>query len=110
MWRYEGGTLTDGSLDIALTFGQRDPEQIERELYRTVVYLARYLRQPVTWIESLSLDELRKWEEAVSELLSAEGGRVTMHPATVISQERPAARSRPVPGALTTFGEWDGGG
>lgn len=51
------------------------PESLRRDLTRKMAYVARYLRQPMTWVEQLTLTDLAEWAEAVGEIVVAENGK-----------------------------------
>lgn len=41
----------------------------------TLAYLARYLRQPLEWLESLPLPRVMAWAEATNRLVALENGK-----------------------------------
>lgn len=43
-------------------------------LMKSCASVARYLRQPISWVEQLSLEELNRWAEVTGELLLEERG------------------------------------
>lgn len=51
-----------------------EPAPILRALMKSSGYLARYLRQPMQWVEGLSLDEFNRWLDVTSDILLEERG------------------------------------
>ena len=52
----------------------RTQSTILHDLMKSMAAVARYLRQPMSWVEQLSIDELNRWSQVTSELLLAERG------------------------------------
>jgi len=71
---WSGGGLGDAYFGLSFLLAQGDPFDALIELDRIVVFLARYMRQPVPWIESLTLGEARSYADRVSECIRAENG------------------------------------
>ena len=51
------------------------PAKLLRGLMKNMGYLARYMRQPMTWVENLTGSELKEWMLVTAEILGEEGGR-----------------------------------
>jgi hypothetical protein len=49
-------------------------QQILHDLMKSMAAVARYLRQPMSWVEQLSLEELNRWSKVLAELLLNERG------------------------------------
>lgn len=99
-WGYAGGTGRDAAFIAALPFLYGDDfAEIQREWFRKVAYLARYLRQSIPWILAQSLDDLNGYQEALAEMVRAESGG-SGNPATGVAR---------VP-LNSPFGDYDGGG
>jgi hypothetical protein len=69
----------DNAVSIALAWAWGngfDAQQttIQHDLMKSMAAIARYLRQPMSWVEQLSLDDLNRWSKVTSELLLAERG------------------------------------
>jgi hypothetical protein len=47
----------------------------ERQLDDTLAYLARYLRQPIEWLEDQPLTRVSAWAEATNRLVAMENGK-----------------------------------
>ena len=78
MFRYKFSARADLSVTVGLAhaYGKDRDEMAEtlRLLMRGCAAVARYLRQPMSWVESLELDELNRWSEVTSDLLLSERG------------------------------------
>jgi hypothetical protein len=99
LWRYGGGGHEDAAFAAAYPFFIKDVDEFEENLIGRCAYLSRYLRQPMSWIESLDNTEAQKWEAAVEKLVKSELG---IREATA-----------PLPGIPTSpfgFGDFEGGG
>lgn len=51
------------------------PAAVRSALTKSMAYVARYLRQPMPWVEALSLPELREWSLAASQIVEEENGK-----------------------------------
>jgi hypothetical protein len=63
--------------DLAVTAALAQPVDaalVLRALLKSQGYLARYLRQPMEWVEGLSLDEFNRWLDVTSDILLEERG------------------------------------
>jgi hypothetical protein len=97
-WGYAGGKGSDAAFIAALPFLYGDDfAEIQQDWFRTVVYLARYLRQPIPWILAQPLDELNGYTDALKEMVRAESGAGGASGATRVPLNSP-------------FGAYDGGG
>jgi len=106
IWGYDGGTNRDAAFIAALPFFHGDDfAEVQREWYRRVAYLARYLRQPIPWILAQTLDDLRGYTDALAEMVQAESGKSN---ASTPGAPDPAGVMR-VP-LNSPFGDYDGGG
>lgn len=47
----------------------------ERELDDALAYIARYLRQPIAWLEDQPMPRISAWFEATNRLVQLENGK-----------------------------------
>jgi hypothetical protein len=104
LWGYEGGVGRDVAFIAATPFlFGTDFAEVLRGWYRQVAYLARYLRQPIPWILEQTLEDVRGYQDALTELVRSENG----------TQDGAGAGATPggvrVP-MRSPFGDYDGGG
>ena len=97
LWRYAGGTAYDIGFVCAwpLRFQDGVEAQLD-ELYDRAVFLARYVRQDITWAWSLDEEEARRYNRSVSRWVKKENG-----------VEETAAQPFPSPFG---FSDYEGGG
>lgn len=64
-------------------FGKTDDDlaELRRQVTLDVVYLARYLRQSVDWVLSLTVSDVREYDAALSEIVARENGTEKSEPA-----------------------------
>lgn len=75
-YRFSAARDTMTTVGLAWSYGKTTAEMglTLRALLKSSAAIARYLRQPMSWVESCSLDELNQWSEVTSELLKEERG------------------------------------
>lgn len=64
----------DLAMTAALALSADRPALMLHRLKKSCVYVARYLRQSIVWVEALSLEELNGWIDVLSEVLIEERG------------------------------------
>jgi hypothetical protein len=78
LFRYRFRPAHDLSVAVGLAWMHgRNPEEqrkVARSLMKSVACVARYLRQPVAWVEALTIDELNRWGDVLGEILVEERG------------------------------------